>query len=390
MSIDVKLTHKDEDTGARVVEVKLSSSNSFETPTRSITSTEHHYKVGIIERIVSSSGLGQGPQTAFDNEIFQISKQHDVEQLQRYSHQNGVFHNAKKDVVALKNTYFDKFLIYYPIFSNKMLYEEKQTVGIENLKTLIDFQTNAARLENISIPESHPNQPFDSFKRDLTSLSKRALAYGGKQIIPYLDLGMEASLFKQKYDYLIDIGSPIIGTAYRNYSKHYPNFRYLQQRDDDVLIVCSGVDRYWHSDWTTAYMHIPNFWGVDITSLESRPAPVTPDPKPVDEIKRFDQNSIGIIKLKKHNEIYGSNLHCNCPVCSGKSLEQFQQDYSTNSNGEIDTHILDKFCKLHEAYASKSEFENERAFIKQNDTKSYIDSHSFLSNFFQKNRLNDK
>jgi len=379
--INVKSRYKDHDTGARVVEVRLSSANSFETPTRSITSTEHRYKVAINDRLVSTAGLGQGPQTAFPNEIFQISKEHDIEQLRRFAHQNGVFHTAKKDVVALKNAYVDKFLIYYPIFTKKMLYTDNRVIGRENLKTLIDFQVIAAGLTNVSIPESHPNQPFDTFTADLEALSRRAEAYGATQIIPYLDMGMEADLFKQKYEFLINSGYPIIGTAYRSYTQHYPNFRLLQQKDDDVLLVSSGVDRYWHSNWTTAFMHIPNFWGLDITSLESRPTPVAIDPKPILKIKRFDQNSIGIITLGKHNETYGNELHCNCPVCNGKNLDDFIHDYSHDINNNADTHVLDKFCKLHETYASTNEFNNQRPFIKHNETKEYIESHHFINEF---------
>jgi len=79
MSISVKSKIKDEDTGARIVKVRLSSSKSFETPSRSITSTEHNYKVATIDKIVSSTGLGQGPSTTFENEIVQISKQSNLE-----------------------------------------------------------------------------------------------------------------------------------------------------------------------------------------------------------------------------------------------------------------------------------------------------------------------
>jgi hypothetical protein len=389
MSISIKSKVKDEDTGARIVKVRLSSSKSFETPTRSITSTEHNYKVATIDKIVSSAGLGQGPSTTFENEIVQISKQSNLEQLHRFLKRNGTFNNAKKDIVAMKNAYSDKFIIFYPQFTKKMLYEQKQSIGIENLKTLVDLQTNACQLDNITLPESNPNQSFEKFKNDLSSLSKRALAYGGKEIIPYLDMGMgntDSELFAKKYDYLIDSGYPIIGTVYRSYNQNYPNFRYLQDKDDDVLIICSGVGRYWQSNWTTAQLHIPNFWGIDITSLDSRSVPVSIDEKPVNDIKRFDKESLGIIKLQDHEDIYGDNLNCNCPVCSGKDLDGFKTGYSIDSDGKIDTTLLDKFCKLHEVYASTNEFDNERKFIEQSDSRTYINSHKYLSDFFDKNR----
>lgn len=395
MSIDVKSKTKDEATGARIVRVKLSSSNSFETPTRSATSTEHNYKIQVIDKIASSCGLGQGPTTSFENEIFQISKLHDIGQLQRFLKKNGTFNNAKKEVVAKKKAYDDKFVIYYPAFSKKMFYEENRQLGIENLTTLIDFQVTACNLDNISIPESYPNQSFDDFKKDLQILSKRAVGHGGKQIIPYLDMGMKRELLIEKYRYLIDSGYPIIGTVYRSLNQHYPNFRYLQGRDDDVLIISSGVNRYWQSNWTTAYIHVPNFWGIDVTSLDSRPAPPEKDEygnylpreqKPLDDIKRFDQNSLGIIKLKDHEDNYGTDLNCTCAVCNGKNLDEFKSEYCIDAKGNIDTNILDNFCKLHETYASTSEFDNERKFIKQNDSKTYIDYHQFLNECIKKNK----
>ncbi len=119
--------------------------------------------------------------------------------MQRFLKENGAFNSAKRDVIAKKKAYDDKFVVYYPIFSKKMLYEQNQQLGIENLITLIDFQVHACKLENITIPESHPNQSFDNFKKDLSSLSKRALAHGGKHIVPYLDMGMDRELFATKY-----------------------------------------------------------------------------------------------------------------------------------------------------------------------------------------------
>ncbi len=395
MNIEVKSKTKDEATRARIVRVKLSSSKSFETPTRSATSTEHNYKIQTVDKIVSSLGLGQGPPTSFENEIFQISKLHDIEQLQRFLKKNGTFSNAKNEVVAKKKAYNDKLVIYYPAFSKKMFYEDNLQLGIENLTTLIDFQVTACNLENISIPESHPNQSFDGFKKDLQILSKRAIGHGGKQIIPYLDMGMEHELFIEKYRYLIDSGYPVIGTVYRSLNEHYPNFRYLQDRDDDILIICSGVNRYWQSNWTTAYIHVPNFWGIDVTSLESKPAPPKKDqfgnylprePKLIDDIKRFDQSSLGIIKLKSHKNRYGTDLNCDCAVCSGKNIDDFKNEYSRDSKGNIDTDILETFCKLHETYASTSEFNNERKFIEQDDSKTYIDYHQFLNECIKKNK----
>ncbi|MCK4797416.1 MAG: hypothetical protein KAT05_08545 [Spirochaetes bacterium] len=389
MSISVKLKTKDEETGAKVIDVKISSSQSFKSPTRSLTSTEHNYKVAVIDKIVSSAGLGQGPSTAFENEIFQVSKQFNLEQLHRYLKLNGTFNNAKKNIVALKNAYVNKFIIFYPQFTKKMLFDEKQHIGIENLKTLVDLQTIGCQLENITIPESNPNQNFNNFKKDLTFLSNRAETYGCKNLIPYLDMGMggnDSELFANKYNYLIDSGYPIIGVAYRSINQHYPNFRYLQERADDVLIVGSDVGRYWQSNWTTAQLHIPNFFGIDVTSLGSKASPGI-ERKPIDEIKRFDKDSLGIIKLGEHESIFGEHLNCNCPVCTGKTLSEFKTQYSVDSNGGTDTSILDKFCKLHEVYSSTDEFNNERKFIEENDTRTYINNHEYLSAFFNKNKF---
>ena len=69
-----------------------------------------------------------------------------------------------------------------------------------------------------------------------------------------------------------------------------------------------------------------------------------------------------------------------------KNLDEFNSEYSRDAKGNIDTEILDHFCKLHETYASTSEFENERKFIKQNDSKTYIDYHEFLNDCITKNK----
>lgn len=387
MSISVKSVTKNEDTGARIVKVKTSSSKCFKTPTRSATSTEHNYKIETINSIISEAGLGQGVPTSFDNDIFQISKSFKMEQLHKLLKRNGSFKSSKKDIVSKKNAYSDKFTIFYPHFNKKMLFDEKQYIGTENLKTIIDLQT-AAGLENVSIPESNPNQNLEIFINDLNSLSNRALANGAKEIIPYLDLGMgehDSELFSNKYNYLIDAGFNVIGTVYRSYSENYPNFRYLEERDDDVLIYCSGVDRFWRGNWITSQIHTPNFNGIDVTALLSLPTPRgEKEKKSIEEIKRFDKNSLGVITLKDHLDLYGEDLNCNCPVCSNKSLPDIKNIYSVNQKGELDPSYLDKICKLHELYASTKEFENERKYIKDDESKAYIESHNYLKAYLSK------
>lgn len=385
MSISAKLKFKDDDTGARIVKTRISSSTSFLTPSRMITSTEHNYKADVADLIVSQLGMGQGPSTAFENEIFQISKQFDFNKLARYLKHNGTFNNSRKDIVAKKNAYEDKFLLFYPKFTKKMLYDEGRFIGMENLKTIIDLQTESG-LENVTIPESNPNQNFELFKDDLKSLSTRAFSRGAQQIIPYLDMGMgdqnNSDLFARKYEYLIDCGYPIIGMVFRGINQNYPNYRFLEERDDDVLRVCSGVGRFWRSNWTTSQLHIPNLWGLDACSLDSQTVPVSLEPKEIDDIKRFDKESIGILKLKDHQERYGDNLNCDCPVCQGKTHSDFVDEYSMDINGSINADQLDKVCKLHETYASTNEFENEMRFIRQNDLRTYITSHEYLSDFY--------
>lgn len=389
MSISVKLKFKDENTGARIVKTRISSSKSFLTPTRTITSTEHNYKVDVANAIVSSAGLGQGPSTAFENDIFQISKQLNPDTLSRYLKHNGTFNNSRKDIVAKKNAYEDKFIIFYPKFTKKMLFDDKVHIGMDNLKTIIDLQVESG-LEYVTIPESNPNQNFEAFKSDLEGLSKRAFSRGAKQVIPYLDMGMgtkeNSDIFTKKYDYLIDCGFPIIGTVFRSIAQNYPNFRYLEQSDDDVLRVCSGVSRFWQSNWTTSQLHIPNLWGLDVCSLDSQPVPGGIEHKNVADIKRFDKETLGILKLKDHNDNYGDELNCTCPICQGKTYDDFIEEYVTDSEGVINTNQLDKICKLHETYASTKEFENERSFIKQSDSLAYIDSHEHLSTFYNKSK----
>jgi len=313
-----------------------------------------------------------------------------MEQLHKLLKKNGSFKDSKKDIVSKKNAYSDKFTIFYPHFNKKILFDEKQYIGIENLKTIIDLQT-AAGLENISIPESNPNQNLESFIADLKSLSNRALASGAKEIVPYLDLGMgehDSELFSKKYNYLIDAGFSIIGTVYRSYNENYPNFRYLEERDDDVLIYCSGVDRLWRGNWTTSQIHTPNFSGIDVAALLSMPAPPNKKPddkeKTIDEVKRFDKDMLGVIKLKDHLALHGEDLNCDCPICSNKSLADIMEKYSINQKGGFEPSYLDKICKLHELYASTKEFENERKYIKGNDSKTYVDSHDYLKAYLSK------
>ncbi len=364
----VKIINKDESTGIRTIKVKTSQS-SFTTPSRTLTSTEHNYRTGAI---LPDVGLGSGISISFENPTFEITKQHTIEQMEKFTKKNGALHNAQRDVKAKLNCYEDKFRIYYPRFN------KGTKIDFKHLRTLIDFQTIFCEMDTVSILEQHPDQNVDSFSKDLNFLSQQAYAQEAKTVIPYIDFAMDNNLFIRKYRLLKDMGFKVIGFTNRSLKTYYPNYRFIREQNDDIWLHCSGINRYWQSNWTTSQIHMLQLFGLDTFSLESKCA-ICPKPKPIEEIKRFDSNTMGIISIEDFRKRYHNDLNCNCPVCVNKKLNDYISEYSIDRTGVENTNLLDKYCKLHETYCSEKEFTKSQRFIKNNEGKHYIESKEYLN-----------
>lgn len=360
----VKLLHRDE-YGPRVVEIKTDK-GTFQTPERIITSTESNYKRRV--RILDDP---------YENPVFEVIGHFTHENIELLHTKNGPFARRKTDISAHVRGYEDMITKFYP----QMKKDTK--LSPTDARTLADLQRYCG-FDLITIPDLSINSKAEDFERHITKLAENfILEYSNAEPIPYVDMGMKEELFKRKVDAIWDNGGifKVMGVIFRSPPQNYANFNHLYENYDmDIWIHASGVNRYYPRNWTTAQMHIPQIYGIDTCSILSQKVGGEPRPKPIEKIKLYDPKTLGIIEIGKHREKYGNELDCDCPVCSGKTLDEFVDEYTINHKGEKDILLLDTWCKLHEAFTSPNEFENGRIAIKENRIKEYFAEKEFINN----------
>jgi hypothetical protein len=351
--------------GARVTEIKTDK-GTFQTPDRVVTSTESNYKKRV--RILDDP---------YENPVFEVIGHFTLENLEALHMKNGPFAHRKTDFSAHVRGYEEMITKFYP----QMKKDTK--LSPTDIRTLADLQRYCG-FDLITIPDLAINSKVEEFEKHITSLAENfILVYSNAEPIPYVDMAMDEELFKKKVNAIWDNRGifKVMGVIFRSPPQHYANYSYLYEKNDrDIWIHASGVNRYYPRNWTTAQMHIPQIYGIDTCSILSQKLGIEPPPKPLEKIKRYDPKTLGIIEIEKHRGRYGTELDCDCPVCSGKTLDEFINEYRVNHRGEEDISLLDTWCKIHEAFTSPKEFEIGRIAIKENRFKEYIAEKEDINN----------
>lgn len=414
--INIKTVNR-EDSGIRVCEVKVSSSVSFKTPTRSMTYSEHTVE----EKITIDVEDPFDSDLSFKNPIIEVGESVSEAKLDKFRNQNGSFQYSKNKINSMIQVYDDAFVIYYPHMAPITPLTEADIVS------LINLQKNS-NLLGITIPPLTYATNIEIFKSEIEKFVKIAdTAFGKKNfIIPYLDpimLGKRKSpvFFRECLDFLLDCGSstfPIVGLRITDKDMHTnlnQSLRHLNEVSsncEDFLFHASGLYRI-NIDGTSN-PHIPQWYGIDsvaikpvrapsklfiwvisqmkagITSFSSSPAEkmskqiIEKNYLSLRDIKksqnRFDNTNLGNIPFNvfesKHKE-----LECQCPICKKrKSVQDFIEEYGDKKADKYNAFKINRYCKTHEMYASFEEFQMSQRFIESNEFSDYLNEKEYLKN----------
>jgi len=363
MKIKKVTIKKIDDFGPRILKVKTKKQN-FEAPTRAINSTEANYKKKVAGSLDSLSSY------YYENPIFEIVKNYKKEKLKDMYTKNGPLNNEKKAIRSSLNCYEDKICLFYPRFDKGTILTDK------DIKSLIDLQVLTG-FDIITIPDLHISASVREFEKNIVNGRKRieTMTASKFEAIPYVDMGSEPKLFKAKIDTVLDNGFCIIGITNRSIASNYANYDYLEEnKDKEIWIHASNVRRYLSYRRPVSQMHMLQIYGIDTCALESRKGGPGIKHTPPDRVRRFDAKTLGMITKDEHYSRYGSELNCNCPICNGKNLESFYDEYSLNTKGMLDTDYLRTHSNIHEVFASYEEFKRGQDAIKNNDFKVYINN----------------
>ncbi len=103
--------------------------------------------------------------------------------------------------------------------------------------------------------------------------------------------------------------------------------------------------------------------------------------KPEDvKCNRFDAQTLGILGESDWFNRYRNDIRCDCPICRGKDLSSFKEEYTHDLAGNFDPKLLFGADKVHDLASGSNEFVVSMDAIKSDDLPTYYDEKEFTKN----------
>jgi len=373
----------------RVVKVS-SKKKSFETPTKAPTSTEINGK-----RNISFDG-------PFMNPVFEIAQRYlKIENVHSLHRKNGVFSRKISEINAYADSLVDRYLVkYFPQIPNGIELSDR------DIRTLIDLQLES-NINLITIPEPSNDCSPEIFQKNFTDYWEYiAEVKPTATAMPYLSLKQDHELFDNKLNILKEYEHSLhtIGIKFASMREYRPNLMSLAEFSEyDFWVHCSAgrrvsnwrevspggqlhaLQRYgvwvhcsagrrvsnWREVSPGGQLHALQRYGVDTVSIEIPMGGGASD-KDYTTTRYFNRTGVTIPQIIKSVDSEG-NLQCGCPICSGQNLEDVAGNLNRFTSDKRPLRsVVSDFSKVHEVFASTSEFDVSRQKIKEDSLKDYF------------------
>lgn len=354
---DVKIKHGEELKG-RVLKVHAKT-GSFETPTKAPTSTELNGKKNI------------GFDDPFLNPVFEITQRFSPGAISNFYKTNG-YHSTKiRDINAHADTLINRNLVkYFPQFRKDTILNDKDMLSLVN----VQLESN---INVISLPEIKNDANLEDFKNNFEKYWKYTEEEKPEAVLmPYLNLSQDPELFENKLKYLAknyEGSLYCIGIKFASLKDFRPNLMTLASfSDKEFWVHCSSIKRaIWNTDLPTSQLHMLQKYGVDTVSIEIPMAGGGNNKnKPLSKTKYFNSEKVTIPDISE--SIHEGSLTCDCPICRQQNFEELTEDLRRYAENRSLNAVLNDFSKIHEVYASTSEFEISRKRIIDDDLNMYF------------------
>ena len=372
VSIKVKVQNKDNRFGGRNVDISFGSS-SFKTPNRTATHKDY-FAVSSLPHNVTIGNPVSEYVSAFNNTSFDA-----------FLSGNGSFANRKKRITDQSID----IMRYSPIMSTIQVPTNRRVT--QDQLMLFNMLQNQ-QLDIISIPPFE-YKDISEYEKVITQFSETARSRR-QEAMPILPLSTELNTFKSEFAALRRLHNTgicnVIGFAYANPSNYvHQLLEIYSHREEDIWYHTFGVPRAprGRNIIPVAHIHELQNWGLDTFSPEIRDLSkkaiiyliMKSKTTIPDEVKcqRFDSPTLGIIKEPEWIERYGHDLHCDCPVCNGKDLTTFKDEFTHELDGSFNSNLLRSADKVHELVSGSKEFNESMEAIKSDDLPAYYESKEF-------------
>jgi hypothetical protein len=340
---------------------------AFETPQRVPISTEVNAKIDLHF------------DDPWDNPVFEAANRFDkAEWLAALHSKNGRYAAKLRDVRGHVNRFTGYALTkYYPHIGYPGPLSER------DVRILVELQIEAG-CNVISIPEPSSNCTAPAFGSNLEKFWEYSSRLNPDvAVMPYINIAQDPARFKAKLKVIADHEHALwsLGLVYASPTHYRPNFLHVAEfGHHDVWIHCSGVRKYQSYVHPVSQLHSVQFFGVDSVALavprafftragQDTGAMPVPTPSPGD-IRYFVPNSLNYPKLSQLCD-GGKPLPCTCPACGGKTLDDTVAGLATLGTGDEPTFQTRALSKIHDVYASTTEFDVARTEIKESRLAEY-------------------
>ncbi|MFA6718799.1 MAG: hypothetical protein WCS15_06945 [Prevotella sp.] len=360
--------------GGRILNVKVSSSKSFTTPTRPLSVDEIRAKSflgyrGELDCHMATLPLFVGSATS--------------QSYQKFLKNNGTVKNLEDKMQSASDR--TCMIPHFPILQIASM-KEKDTVP---LKIAYEMQRTLVDIEYISMPPI--SEKSDIFKKMVVDWCESAERDMNSGVVPQISLNEDPSVLANKLDALIELSESeyinVVNLVFATPKDHINQYAQLWERRDKMnfIINCSQVPK---GDMTSSQGMVDDYepqlmqYGIDSISRRQNKVSsafiakrnMEPPKQNLDDVDNYEiavhdaaMYIPGINWRKADHEI-----NCNCSICRGNSRKNIIDRFAYKDNGDIESAGLRYFSIIHDHQSDQIELEKMKSFIKSNGMIDYM------------------
>ncbi|MCL2510199.1 MAG: hypothetical protein FWF07_03875 [Methanomassiliicoccaceae archaeon] len=370
----VKIKHLDRSIaskGARTLEVRVSSSVSFETPTRPISTTELTAK-----SFLGYRGELMAPLSALPVDLKTGSK------FQKFLKNNGTVNDTRRKLQSMSDSTF--MCPSFPIL-------QMPTLNVSDdlpLKIAFDMQCSVEDMDYVCIPAVGPEA--ESYERIIIDWCESAEDSYGKGAVPQIRMDENPEAFSKKLGILCELSKTglvmILNVIYANPDRNSVQFAELwrQRENMNAIVNCSEVPSKGKEFRKGVNIDLEEYLiqhGIDsITrkkhSVDSKyifKRNMEDPPKGLDGIDRYDV-AVHSASVRMSGDLWGSTKHpplCGCSVCRGDNRERLIERFAYKDNRDLERSGMRYFSMIHDHQSDQSELGVMRSFIRSGEMVEY-------------------
>lgn len=372
IELDVRISHVDTtlaSRGARTLDIRISSSVSFKTPTRPISVKEASAK-----NFLGYRGEIDAPISAYPMDL------KTGDRLEKFRRNNGFIKEEKR---ALQSFLYSNYK--RPCFTilqlPPLIAEDKHS-----FKVAFDMQKDMDALDMMCIPELDQNS--GEYNRIITDWCESAEDLG-KLAVPQLCLGDRLDVFEKRLDILCELSGtgaiPVVNIRYSPNSAHQLVSLWDHREDLKSIVNCSEVPTKIKDNIGTG---VASDQETDLIqhgfdSVTRRKMSVSPKfiaKRNMEDAPRT-LNDIDPYKMAYHEaalsiegKMWQSISHhpeCGCSVCRKDQWDRIIERFAFKDNGDISPSGMRYYSALHDHQSDMIELEVMRDYIVSDGIKEY-------------------